>query len=96
MTTTDFEEWLANNEPEGIEEAYCLWDAAYNGESSGIYECANNQGKRFIKGPSDDALMLASPKAIAAFVERIKEYNPDPDLGWDGALAFRRGMQKDD
>ncbi|MFJ7441668.1 hypothetical protein ACIQW5_29255 [Methylorubrum thiocyanatum] len=94
-STTDYMAWLGSNEPEDAEEWYCLWEAA-NGREIGHYEVSGDDDKRFIKSSSSgETLALVSPKAIAAFKQHLEAHHK-PDLGWEGAYAFERGMQKDD
>jgi hypothetical protein len=92
---TDFQAWLdSGNDPETDEDKFCLWRAA-NGEGMGPYEVSGDDEKRFIKGPSQDTLALVSAKSIAAFKKHLNEHY-QPELGWEGAYIFERGMQKDD
>lgn len=96
MSITDFEEWLANNEPANNEEAFQLHQAIEDEEPVGVYTVERKGQQVFCRGGSDDWLLLASPQAVAAFKKRIEGYCPDPDMGWEGSEAFRRAMAKDD
>ncbi|KXJ55592.1 MAG: hypothetical protein AXW12_01140 [Thalassospira sp. Nap_22] len=95
-STTDFEQWLVDNAPESHEEAFDLGDAS-QGTSSGIYSVKSSEnGQLFIsRDGGDDTLALVSAKAVDAFAELVKAYNPYPDLGWDGARVYHDGMKKD-
>ena len=95
-TTTDFETWLSENEPESFDEACCLYDAV-SGDSSGIYSGSVKNGTVYItRSGGDTTLALVSEKAIASFKKHIECYNPHPELGWHGADVFARAMAKDD
>lgn len=96
-STTDFEEWLENNEPDGHEQAMALYYAA-RGQPGGeyLYEVSENDGKRFIKGPDGTTLVLASPKAIAAFQRRIDDYKDDPEMDWGSWYGYKVAMAKED
>jgi hypothetical protein len=93
-STTNFQDWLdMNHAPETYEDAYCLHRAVC-GESMGSYNVTDVGNMRFIK-EGEDTLVLASEKAIHAFAEVIEQFNPDPDLGWEGMYAYRRAMSRD-
>ncbi|WP_201834925.1 hypothetical protein [Microvirga zambiensis] len=95
-STTDFELWLElGNEPETHDESYSLYRASH-GESFAAYTVTDDGGKRFVKGPSGDTLALVSEQAIQAFQKHIERFNPDPDLGWEGMIAYRSAMAKED
>lgn len=95
-TTTDFELWIAENEPESFDEVNCLYEATF-GESSGIYNATSKNGKVFISvSGAEHSLALLSVKAVEAFRKKIEVYNVHRDLGWEGAAALVRAMQKDD
>jgi hypothetical protein len=95
-STLNFEDWLANNAPGDMEAAYCLFKAASEGQSMGIYDANRKDGRTSITGPSGETLVLVSPKAHEAFLKRIEGYNLYPDLGWEGAYEFTRQMAKKD
>ena len=51
-TTTNFEIWLEENEPEGHEEIYALYQTVVTRDDWGAYAVTNVGGKTFVKGPS--------------------------------------------
>lgn len=63
----------------------------------GGFKCSQNNGKLFIQNSDNDqTLMLASGKAIKAFLDKLdNEYGGD--FGWVGGhYEFVRSMRKDD
>ena len=96
MTTTDFEEWLANNGPGNDDEAFQLHQAIEGEEAVGAYTVERKGQQVFCQGGGGDWLRLATPDALGAFKKRIAGYCPDPEMGWEGSEAFRRAMAKDD
>ncbi|WP_330082908.1 hypothetical protein [Methylocystis iwaonis] len=95
VSTTNFQEWFdMGHAPETFGEAYCL-ARAVAGESMGSYQVTDAGGRRFIK-EGDDTLVLVSQPAKNAFAKAIEQFNPDPDLGWEGMYAYRSAMSRDD
>lgn len=97
-TITDFDLWLEQADPDHIEEIYCLYHAVADKENWGLYQCkTSDDGKVFIKGDhTEDTLMLASPKAVDAFLSLIEKKYVDSDLEIEGWYAYHRAMEKND
>jgi len=96
-TTTDFQEWLDNLDETNIEEVYYLYESIIGVTQMGGFNCSQNNEKLFIKTDQNDStLMLASGKAIKAFLDKLdNEYGGD--YGWVGGhYEFVRAMEKDD
>lgn len=96
-TTTDFQEWLDNLDETNIEEIYCLYESIVGVTQMGGFNCSQNNGRLFIKTDQNDStLMLASGKAVKAFLDKLdSEYGGD--FGWVGGhYEFVRAMEKDD
>lgn len=95
-TTTNFEQWIAENEPETAQEIECLYEAS-KGESVGIYDASkNDKGQIFIKSTTGEStLALTTPAAIEEFQRWVKKL-ADPELGVHGGAAFEHAMSKDD
>lgn len=96
-TTTDFQEWLDNLDETSIEEIYCLYKSIVGVTQMGGFNCSQNNGRLFIKTDQNDStLMLASGKAVKAFLDKLdSEYGGD--FGWVGGYyEFVRAMEKDD
>lgn len=96
QTTTDFEAWIADNQPDDAEDVECLF-LATDGESNGRYDVTqNDKGQIFIKTINGETtLALLSPAAIQAFKKRV-EALADPGMGVHGSVMFERAMKKDD
>lgn len=95
-TITDFDVWLAQADPDTIEEIYSLYCAVTDKESSGVFNCSENNDRLFLKANhTEDTLMLASEKAVDSFLATMrKKFNIDMDIeAWYG---FHRAMEKDD
>ena len=95
-STTNFELWIAENEPENSTEIEALYHAA-DGQSFGIYDASKDQsGRVFIKPTTGEStLALTSNKAIAEFKRHVQKL-ADPELGMHGGAAFEHAMSKDD
>ena len=96
-TTTDFQEWLDNLDETNIEEIYCLYDSIVGVTQMGGFSCSQKDARLFIKTDQNDStLMLASGKAVKAFLDKLdNEYGGD--FGWVGGhYEFVRAMAKDD
>lgn len=97
-TTTDFQEWLDNLDETHIEEINNLYQSITGVTQMGGFSCTQNNNKQiFIKTDQNDTtLMLASGKAIKAFLDKLdSEYGGD--FGWVGGhYEFVRAMNKDD
>ena len=97
VSTTNFENWLSENEPETFDEAYALHQAC-GGCDCGIYTVSSSHnGAVIIKGPNGDTLVLASNKASRAFEKLIeRRFKPDHEMSWEAEAAFHRAMERDD
>jgi hypothetical protein len=96
-TTTDFQEWLDNLEDNDIEDIFCLYDSIVCVSEMGGFKCSQKNGMLFIQsGDNDQTLMLASGKAVKAFLDKLdKEYGGE--FGWVGGhYNFVQAMRKDD
>lgn len=89
-TTTDFQEWLDNLDETSIEEIYCLYESVVGVTQMVGFNCSQNNGRLFIKTDQNDSTqMLASGKAVKAFLDKLdSEYGGD--LGWVGGFTFGR------
>ena len=98
-TTTDFQEWLGNVEPEDYEEVYSLYRAVKDATSFGIFDVkpARGGGERWIVTASctDQSLLIASSDARAAFLQHLTKTHCG-DLEMEGWYSYNRGMSKDD
>ncbi|MDD5486633.1 MAG: hypothetical protein PHW65_03675 [Dehalococcoidales bacterium] len=97
-TITDFNIWLEQADPEDFEDVYCLYHAVKDKENYGLYECKKSKdGKLFIKADhTEETLMLASQKAIDAFLNLIERRYVDPGMEIEGWYEFHRAMAKND
>jgi hypothetical protein len=93
--TTDFDSWLAANDPKGFESIYNLHRTVLDRRSYGGWEVTTKDAKTFIKG-CDETLQLLSEKARFAFLARIDDLKDDPELTMEGWYEFNRAMAKDD
>ena len=96
MNSPDFAEWLAANAPVNDEERYELYRASHGKESFGAYDVRVDENRIFISKSSGGALPILSQKAYNEFLRRVDEHCPEPEMGWEGYEAYRRGMSKDD
>lgn len=95
--TTDFQEWLDNLDDNDIEDIFCLYESIVGVTEMGGFKCSQKNGMLFIQsGDNDQTLMLASGKAVKAFLDKLdNEYGGD--FGWVGGhYDFVRAMRKDD
>jgi len=96
-TTTDFQEWLDNLDDNDIEDIYCLYESIVGVTEIGGFKCSQKNGMLFIQTvDNDQTLMLASGKAIKAFLDKLdNEFGGD--FGWVGGHHdFVRAMRKND
>jgi hypothetical protein len=63
----------------------------------GGFRCSQNNGKLFVQtDDNDQTLMLASGKAVKAFLDKL-DHEYGGDFGWVGGnYEFYRSMRKDD
>ena len=95
QTTSDFEDFLGAEGPEDAQDRLDLVLAAQNGERHGRYHGSRlPDGRTFIKG-AEMRLFLASPKAVAAFIQRLHEDVSEPGASFEGDAEYERSMQKD-
>jgi hypothetical protein len=96
QTITDFDAWIADNQPDDVEDLESLYNAT-DGESSGRYDATmNDKGQIFISAVGGETkLALLSPAAIQAFKKKVEELN-DSGMGIHEAVMFERAMKKDD
>jgi len=93
-TTTDFQEWLDNLDDNDIEDIYCLYESIVGVTEIGGFKCSQKNGMLFIQTvDNDQTLMLASGKAIKAFLDKLdNEFGGD--FGWVGGHHdFVRAMR---
>lgn len=96
-TTTDFQEWLDGISDLSVEEAYFLYESIVGVTQMGGFTCKQQNGMYFVKSAdTEHTLMLASGKAVKAFLDKL-----DNDFGGDfnwlgGHYEFIRAMSKDD
>lgn len=94
-TTSGFEEWFGDNEPDDFEDIYALYNAASSRETFGTYEVKTSGEKTFITGPIS-TLALLSEKARTAFLAKIEDLKDDPDMDMESWYGFKRAISKDD
>jgi len=96
MNTTDFDEWLGEAAPEGHEEVYSLYKTVSTGEGWGSYSTTTRGQQRFVIGPGGQVLVLASAKAVKAFLAKIEdEYKDDKELDMESWYGLQRTMASD-
>lgn len=89
--TTDFDVWLEENDPDGHEEIYALYQAADERESYGLWEVKTQGDKTFIVG-SAGTLQLLSEMARQKFVQRVNALKSDPEMDMESWYGFERAM----
>lgn len=96
-TTTDFQEWLDNLFDKDIEDIYWLYESIVGVTEMGSFKCSQKNGMLFIQsGDNDQTLMLASGKAVKAFLDKL-DNDYGGGFGWvGGQYEFVRAMRKDD
>jgi hypothetical protein len=90
-STSSFDDWLEQNDVEGHEEVYALYQAVEGRETFGNFEVSTEGGKTFIKGPAS-ILVLATNKARVAFLKTVEQLKGDDDLDMDSWYSFKRSM----
>lgn len=97
QNTTDFEIWLEAINTYEIDDIFCLYECVRNRKDYGMFKCTTNNGIVFIStDDSDMTLLLATDKAVTAFLNTL-----DHKFGGDfgniyGNYEFIKGMRKDD
>lgn len=90
-STTDFEVWLEENEPDGYEEIYALYRSVEEREANGNWDVTTNGEKTFVTG-STSTLQLLSEKARLAFLKQVELLKTDPEMDMDSWYGFERSM----
>ena len=90
-TTTSFDVWLEENEPEGHEEIYALYQAVERRDDWGLYNVTNDGDRTFVKGPTS-TLLLASDKARKAFLTKVNALKDDKELNMESWYHFRHNL----
>jgi hypothetical protein len=91
ISTTDFDEWLGENEPDTDEELYALHQSVEEISDEFVYSTTKSGDKFFVKGPVS-TLVLATQKARAAFLREIDMLKRDDELDWDSWLSHRQAL----
>lgn len=89
--TPDFNVWLDENEPDGHEEIYALYQSVDERESVGVWDVKIQGDKTFITGPFG-TLQLLSEKARLAFLRKVESLKSDPDMDMESWYGFERNM----
>jgi len=90
-STTDFDEWLEENNPDGHEEIYTLYLSVDEREGNGIWEVTTKDDKTFVSG-STSTLQLLSEKSRLAFLRKIEGLKSDPEMDMESWYGFERNM----
>jgi hypothetical protein len=90
-STSNFHDWLEQNDVEGHEEIYELYHAVQGRETFGNFEVSTSGEKTFIKGPAS-ILVLATKSAEAAFSKLVYELKADDGLDMDSWYGYQRNM----
>lgn len=96
MLATEMKAWLDRNEPASDEDAMDLHLAVRDRSSCGDYRVETEGAQTMIEVDEADQLVLASDAELAEFRGLVDDHCPDPERGWEGGEAYRRGMSKDD
>jgi len=94
-TTTDFEEWWQDNEPDTHEEIYELYNCVQSSDGGGTYEINSDDEKTFVSGHVS-RLALVSEKARLAFLRYIDRNKGDEELDIDSWYGLQVALAKDD
>ena len=94
-TITDFESWLGQVRPEGADDVYALFRAVDGEENFGRFRCSRKDEQLFLRVDKwDDILVLASDKAVKAFLSTLKRrFNIEGDI--EGWYIARKAMERD-
>jgi hypothetical protein len=97
-TITEFDAWFDMADLDDHEEVYSLYRAVSGRDEMGMYKCDVNNGKYFVTADHvDDTLMLASDKALNAFLSEIESRFGISDFGdIEGWYGYKRAMAKSD
>ena len=72
METTNFDDWLSNNAPDGHEEVYQFIQLIRSGESDGRYEVSIEENKTSItECGTHEVLVLSGEDEISAFESAV-------------------------
>lgn len=93
MSTTEFESWLDNADPDGTEQVYSLYSAVSGEETNGIWEVQPlNKGIYLKVGHVPEALFIASKEAKELFLKILRDHYMDGDDDPDSWYGFKRSM----
>lgn len=93
MSTTDFESWLDQADPESAEQAYALYEAVSSEEGDGIWNVVENNGRLIVScGHVDEKLIIASEQAKAVFLNMLREKHMDDTDDVESWYGFQRNM----
>jgi len=90
-STTNFDDWIEENDPEGHEEIYALYQAISSREGFGNFDVTTDGEKTFIKG-NVSTLVLVNENARAAFSKMVDELKGDDTMDMDSWYGFQRNM----
>jgi hypothetical protein len=91
QTTTNFDVWLEENEPDGHEEIYALYQAVDFRESYGFWNVKCDGEKTFVEG-STSRLGLLTEKARLAFLRSVEALKSDPEMDMESWYGYERNM----
>lgn len=94
-TTTNFEEWLEDNRPNGDVEIFEIYKAAHDRQDFCEWRVTTTGEKTFIKGPAS-TLQLFSEKARIAFLVTIAKSVGQSMATMEGWYYSQRAMAKPD
>lgn len=94
-TTTNFEEWLEDNDPDGYEDVFAVYKAAHDRCDWGHWTVTTKGVKTFIKGPAG-TLSLLSEKARIAFMATVARSVGESVATMEGWYYFQYAMTKPD
>uniref|UniRef100_B0SXQ1 Uncharacterized protein n=1 Tax=Caulobacter sp. (strain K31) TaxID=366602 RepID=B0SXQ1_CAUSK len=96
-STTDFQEFLDSEAPDGAQERADLAACASGPDDIGRYSSViAPNGALIVSGGGETTLALTSPKAKAAFLAILEGEVSEPGATLEGDAEFERSMQKDD
>ena len=82
---------LGENDPEGHEEIYALYQAVENREGHGPFDVTTKGEMTFVKGHAS-TLVLANQNARSAFLKMVDDLKNDNELDMESWYGFRRNM----
>jgi hypothetical protein len=90
-STTNFEVWLDENEPDGHEEIFTLYLSVNEREGHGVWRVSTNGDKTFVTGPTS-TLDLLSDYARLTFLRKVEALKRDPEMDMESWYLFERSM----